>query len=305
MLEEFCHKNPELQNVYDDASFTNATHHVDDDDYSFDNGSGTVLSSSVAPNTKINPNNQPITNEILHTKKERSLSSSNNILVKLGDLTVRKGSAILSLLLKKHGYKTNVYGELSYSYHSNEKLVYLTIYQNRKNRKTIHTFILDNTCSFLRENKREFRFEHSSAIEYFTTETGTADSWIEAFSKTVNGDHIEEVYEILDESISTSTSSTSNYDDETSPVRPPPRPTRTPNPILPENIYVCLYDHYSTTSDSRELGFNRGDLLYIINTDGPNFYIARQLTLPIHDHYQNPIGLVYKDYIRPAYEKIS
>jgi hypothetical protein len=88
------------------------------------------------------------------------------------------------------------------------------------------------------------------------------------------------------------------------PTRPPPRPLLPTNPISPDNIYVCLYDHYSTSNDAHELAFNRGDLLYIINTDGPNFYVGHRLIFPLNNHCQTPKGLVYKNYITPAYEKV-
>jgi hypothetical protein len=88
------------------------------------------------------------------------------------------------------------------------------------------------------------------------------------------------------------------------PVRPPPRPSRPTHFISPENIYVCLYDHYPSTDDFHELEFNCGDLLCIINTDGSNFYIGYKLTLPLNSHSPSTIGLVFKDYIRPAYEKV-
>lgn len=84
----------------------------------------------------------------------------------------------------------------------------------------------------------------------------------------------------------------------------PPRPTQFSSGVLPENIYVCLYDHHSATGDSHELEFDQGDLLYIINTDGPNFYIGRQFTFHSEGHFPHPIGFVFKDYIRPAYEKV-
>jgi len=88
------------------------------------------------------------------------------------------------------------------------------------------------------------------------------------------------------------------------PIRPPPRPLLPTNSISPENIYVCLYDHYSTSNDSHELEFKCGDLLYIINTNGPNFYVGHRLTLPLNNHCQTSKGLVFKDYIKPAYEKV-
>lgn len=89
------------------------------------------------------------------------------------------------------------------------------------------------------------------------------------------------------------------------PARPPPRPILPTNSISPENIYVCLYDHRPLTSNSYELEFNCGDLLYIINTDGPNFYVGHRLILPLNTHGHNPKGLVFKDYITPAYERIG
>jgi hypothetical protein len=87
------------------------------------------------------------------------------------------------------------------------------------------------------------------------------------------------------------------------PLRPAPRPARRINTISPEQIYVCLYDHSSTSKTANELQFNRGDLLYLINTEGPNFYVGHKLTLPWDPQRQPSLGLVYREYIRPAYEK--
>jgi hypothetical protein len=56
--------------------------------------------------------------------------------------------------------------------------------------------------------------------------------------------------------------------------------------------------------NSHELEFNCGDLLYIIDTDAPNFYVGHRLILPLTNHNNNPKGLVFKDYITPAYEKV-
>lgn len=87
------------------------------------------------------------------------------------------------------------------------------------------------------------------------------------------------------------------------PLRPPPRPARRINTISPEQIYVCLYDHSSTDKATNELQFHRGDLLYLINTEGPNFYVGHKLTLPWDPHNRPSLGLVHREYIRPAYEK--
>lgn len=75
--------------------------------------------------------------------------------------------------------------------------------------------------------------------------------------------------------------------------------------ILAENIYVCLYDHRDVANGPYELTFHRGDLLYIVNTDDANFYIGRQLTFPLDGPPSNPAGLVFKEYITPAYERIA
>ena len=91
------------------------------------------------------------------------------------------------------------------------------------------------------------------------------------------------------------------YPSET-PTRPPPRSILLKSSLLPEKIYVCLYDHLSK-NNSYELEFKCGDLLYIMNQDGKDFYIGRQLKFPLNNHYQSPLGFVYKDYITHAYEK--
>jgi len=88
------------------------------------------------------------------------------------------------------------------------------------------------------------------------------------------------------------------------PARPPPRPILPTNSISPEKIFVCLYDHHPTSSDPRELEFKCGDLLYIVNTDGPNFYVGHRLTLPFNEHNQPSKGLVYREFIANAYEKL-
>lgn len=89
------------------------------------------------------------------------------------------------------------------------------------------------------------------------------------------------------------------------PIRPPPRPAaRQPKQILPSNIFVCLYDHFSTTKNTNELEFSRGDLLYIVNRDGPEFYVGHKLTSLSQTDCRAPLGLVFKDFIQPAYEKI-
>ncbi|CAF1017439.1 unnamed protein product [Adineta ricciae] len=301
ILQEFQQNNPELKNIYYDVSSPIISHHVSNhknNEYSCIDAYETSLNQFSAPT---NFTQTSIPNEILHTKKERSLSSSNNTLVKEGELTVRKSSTVLSPLVKKGGFKT-VRGELSYACRDKEKIVHLSVYQKGKSQNMIHTFVLDNTCSFVYGSKKEFEFKHSSGIEYFTTETGTANSWIDALSETVS-DQIEEIYENPDALDSTSIPTTLEYLTET-PVRVPPRPTQFSSGVLPKNIYVCLYDYHPTTGDSHELSFNRGDLLYIINTDGPNFYIGRQFTFHSQGHFPNPIGLVFKDYIRSAYEKV-
>jgi hypothetical protein len=76
------------------------------------------------------------------------------------------------------------------------------------------------------------------------------------------------------------------------------------NSISPEKIYVCLYNH-RPTSKSNELDFNCGDLLYIIDATGPNFYIGYRLTLPLTSFNHTRKGIVFKDFITPAYEKVS
>ena len=88
------------------------------------------------------------------------------------------------------------------------------------------------------------------------------------------------------------------------PAIPPPRPPVPTNTISPEQIYVCLYNH-RPASKSNELGFNCGDLLYIVDTSGPNFYIGHRLSLPLTNSNQTRKGLVFKDFITPAYEKVS
>ncbi|CAF5134810.1 unnamed protein product, partial [Rotaria sp. Silwood1] len=136
----------------------------------------------------------------------------------------------------------------------------------------------------------------------FTTETGTADTWISSLRETLSRENANEIYENPDEITITSVKPSCSEPILDIPKRPPPRPI---NSISPENIYVCLYDHCRTTNDSYELEFNCGDLLYIINKDGPTFYIGHQLKLPLNNYEQSPIGLVYKNYIRPAYEKVQ
>ncbi|CAF2378390.1 unnamed protein product [Rotaria sp. Silwood2] len=271
MLEKLCHQNSELENIYQEVSIPCIDHQS-----SNHNTDENSLVESIEISTKqpvvqnvlqplIYINCPPTINEDFNVKKLSNPSSNtlpNNTLVKEGDLTVRKGSTILSPLLKKHGSKTIVYCELSYTYCNNEKIVYLVVYENRKSRKPLHKFIIDLNCTFVGESKRDFQYKHDSGIE----------------KKSSCFEHVTDV-----------------------PKRPPPRLI---NSILPENIYVCLYDNYSTTNDSHELEFKCGDLLYIINKDGPNFYIGRQLKLPLNNYEQTPIGLVYKGYIRSAYEKV-
>jgi hypothetical protein len=77
------------------------------------------------------------------------------------------------------------------------------------------------------------------------------------------------------------------------------------NNLSPQLIYVCLYDHRSSNNAENELEFSRGDLLYIINTDGPNFYVGHRLILPWLPASRPRIGLVFKDYIQAAYERTT
>jgi hypothetical protein len=109
------------------------------------------------------------------------------------------GSTILSPLLKsKYSIELNrlifilfqflekllkkiVHCELLYKSCDKEKVIYLIVYQSRKNRKILHKFILDDSelyelfflksyyyylaCSFVYQNKREFQFKHALGIE--------------------------------------------------------------------------------------------------------------------------------------------
>ncbi|CAF1044615.1 unnamed protein product [Rotaria sordida] len=305
MLEKLCHQNPELEHIYQEPSIPQIDHqflnHDDDDSYVVEQTEvhikPPIVQNVIKPLYYVNC--QSIINEDSIVKKVTN-PSSNNTLVKEGNLTVRKGSTILSPLLKKNGSKTIVYCELSYTYCNNEKIIYLVFYENRKSRKTLHKFIIDLHCSFIYENKRDFQFKHDSGTEKFTTETGIADTWISSLNNVLPQKNVNEIYENPDEL--TDTSKPSCFEQILDvPKRPPPRPISS---ILPENIYVCLYDHYSTTNESYELEFNCGDLLYIINRDGPNFYIGHQLKFPLNNHEQTRLGLVYKNYISPAYEKV-
>ena len=94
ILQEFQENNPELKNIYHDASLPFISPHIsthNNNEYSCIDAFDASLNRFSAPNTEKYPIQPPIPNEVLHTKKERSLSSSNNILVKEGELTVRKG----------------------------------------------------------------------------------------------------------------------------------------------------------------------------------------------------------------------
>lgn len=251
---------------------------------------------------------------MLNASGEQSVRRESNPLlnikvVKEGELKVRKGSTILHPLIKKNGYKFSVYAELAYELFDNEKLIYLIIYQSRKTRKTIYKFLVDDTCSLICETKRDFIFQHNSVSEKFTTETGVADTWMAALyeifrqSPKVNDNKKDEdIYEDPDE-IALSLSSSFETVHKI-PNRPPPRPNLPTNSISPEKIFVCLYDHHPTDSASHELEFKCGDLLYILNTDGPNFYVGHRLVLPFNEHNQPPKGLVYREYIANAYEKV-
>ncbi|CAF4533237.1 unnamed protein product [Rotaria sp. Silwood1] len=311
MLEKLCHENSDLEHIYQEVlapqlDQQSSNHNIDENSLVQPTEMHT---KQPAVQNVVKPSNfsncQATINEDSHVEKVSNPLLNivpSNKLVKEGNLTVRKGSTILSPLLKKHGSKTIVYCELSYEYCHNEKIVYLVVYENRKSRKFLYKFIIDLNCTFVYENKRDFQYKHDSGIEKFTIETGTADTWISSVREALSRENANEIYENPDEITITSVKPSCSEPILDIPKRPPPRPI---NSISPENIYVCLYGHCRTTNDSYELEFNCGDLLYIINKDGPTFYIGHQLKLPLNNYEQSPIGLVYKNYIRPAYEKVQ
>ncbi|CAF4107056.1 unnamed protein product [Rotaria magnacalcarata] len=97
----------------------------------------------------------------------------------------------------------------------------------------------------------------------------------------------------------------SESDSEYLPKIPKRLPLRPENSVSLDKIYVCLYNHDATTTeDSHELEFQCGDLLYIINTDGPNFYVGFKYEIRPPTDKKPRIGLVFKDYITPVFEKI-
>ncbi|CAF3581106.1 unnamed protein product [Rotaria socialis] len=132
---------------------------------------------------------------------------------------------------------------------------------------------------------------HGSEIEYFTIVDDVANTWITSLDRIFNRQSSD-----VDENRSESD------DDRSIPKRLPPRPE---NSVSLDKIYVCLYNHDATTTeDSHELEFQCGDLLYIINTDGPNVYVGFKYEIRPSTDKTPRIGLAFKDYITPVFEKI-
>jgi len=302
LIDNLIKENPELDDIYDVISPFQLTSEI-----SNVHTNGQILSkihSDDFSNNKFIEPHHSMTPLIVQ-RQESIISSTHTESIKDGELIIKKASSFLSSVLKKKSTKLNVFGKIIVINNENTKLGRLEIYESKKSQKLLHSFNLDKNCSASRYDKKEFTLQHPSGMETFIVESGSVDSWIKSINETSSWQqqNFEETYMIPDITPRPS----APVDDI--PVRPPPRLpqsiVRVDSPLpLPDNVYVCLYNNYPTMHDSNELEFNCGDLLYIVNSDGLNFYVGYKIMPSMNKHNQDRMGLVFKGYITPAYERI-